>query len=90
MEVIDIGIENLEPISSGDVKPKEVNFGPGIELLMNDKSPATKEEVNLNLDDIDNLEKEMNDLSSSIEINDTQKRKIQVVLYFQIWSHPLN
>ena len=75
MEVIDIGIENLEPISSGDVKPKEVNFGPGIELLMNDKSPATKEEVNLNLDDIDNLEKEMNDLSSSIEINDTQKKE---------------
>merc|ERR1711916_132067 len=44
MEVIDIGIDNLEPISS------------------------KKEEVNLNLDDIDNLEKEMNDLSSSIQL----------------------
>ena len=65
MEVIDIGIDNLEPISS---KTNEVNFGPGVELLMNDKSPSTKEEVNLNLDDIDNLEKEMNDLSSSIQV----------------------
>lgn len=69
MEVIDIGIDNLEPISSLDSKAKEVNFGPGVELLMNDKLPSSsKESINLNLDDIDNLEKEMNDLSSSIQI----------------------
>ena len=39
MEVIDIGIDNLEPISSmKEVKSSNVNFGPGIELLMKDKA----------------------------------------------------
>tara|TARA_Y100000287_G_scaffold185202_1_gene187852 strand:- start:852 stop:1319 length:468 start_codon:yes stop_codon:yes gene_type:complete len=66
MEVIDIGVENLEPISVEEKSGPSVNFGPGIELLMNDKNSSAKEEVNLNLDDLDNLEKEMNDLSSSL------------------------
>ena len=70
MEVIDLGFDNLEPISIEEKTVNttpSVNFGPGVELLMNDKNNASaKEEVNLNLDDLDNLEKEMNDLSSSL------------------------
>lgn len=84
MEVIDIGIENLEPISS---KTNEVNFGPGVELLMNDKSPSTKEEVNLNLDDIDNLEKEMNDLSSSIQIGADAAPSVEEVKTDSLFSN---
>ena len=46
MEVIDIGLSDLEPVSFNlqDDTPSEnnsnqpsVNFGPGLELLMNDK-----------------------------------------------------
>jgi hypothetical protein len=44
MEVIDIGLNDLEPISlnfddnsNRNSSSSSVNFGPGIELLMNDK-----------------------------------------------------
>ena len=40
MEVIDLGLKDVEPISlhlnDNDYRPS-VNFGPGIELLMNEK-----------------------------------------------------
>ena len=51
MEVIDLGFDNLEPISIEEKTVNttpSVNFGPGVELLMNDKNNASaKEEVNL-------------------------------------------
>jgi len=43
MEVIDIGLNDLEPIDirlDGEPTSKSVNFGPGIELLMNDKAKS--------------------------------------------------
>lgn len=71
MEVIDIGLNDLEPISlSFNEGPpsKAVNFGPGIELLMNDKkkSPASG---SVDLGDLNNLENELNELSGSAESN---------------------
>ena len=46
MEVIDIGVDNLDPISvnlndSNNNESSKVNFGPGIELLMNEKNTAS-------------------------------------------------
>jgi len=69
MEVIDIGLNDLEPISLSfnDGPPsKAVNFGPGIELLMNDKkkSPSSG---SVDLGDLNNLENELNELSGSAE-----------------------
>jgi hypothetical protein len=63
MEVIDIGLDSLEPISLdfNDSKPT-VNFGSGIELLMNDKKRSAST-MNLNLGELDNLEKELNEIS---------------------------
>lgn len=82
MEVIDLGFDNLEPISIEEKTVKtapSVNFGPGVELLMNDKNNASaKEEVKLNLDDLDSLEKEMNDLSSSLN---NEPMKTESVLF---------
>ena len=52
MEVIDIGLSDLEPISVelGDSGPKpSVNFGPGIELLMNDKKRASSSNITMDL-----------------------------------------
>ena len=48
MEVIDLGLSDLEPVSLnfGDSKPS-VNFGSGIELLMNDKKRSSN---SINLD----------------------------------------
>ena len=59
-EVINI---NLDSESLPSSKPT-VNFGPGIELLMNDKKrSSSSDNVKLDLGDLDNLEQEMNALS---------------------------
>jgi len=68
MEVIDIGLSDLEPISVelGDSGPKpSVNFGPGIELLMNDKKRASSSNITMDLGELDNLENELNALSGA-------------------------
>ena len=65
METIDISLDNLEPISLGkdsNMTTPSVNFGSGIELLMNDKKRTTSgDNIQLDLGDLDTLEKEMND-----------------------------
>ena len=48
-----------------DIRPS-VNFGSGIELLMNDKKTEKKSSSNVEIDDITKLEDELNDLSESI------------------------
>ena len=71
MEVIDIGLDNLEPISlsfnddssSSGMGESGVNFGGGIELLMNDKKRASSGNVNIDLGELDKLESDLNDLS---------------------------
>jgi hypothetical protein len=71
MEVIDIGLDNLEPISLnfndnssglGESTPS-VNFGTGIELLMNDKKKASSGNISIDLGELDKLENDLNDLS---------------------------
>jgi len=69
MEVIDIGLNDLEPISLSfnDGPPsKAVNFGPGIELLMNDKKKSVSSS-SVDLGDLNNLENELNELSGAAE-----------------------
>ena len=73
MEVIDIGLDNLEPISlnfndgpsssSGFGDAPSVNFGTGIELLMNDKKKASSGNISIDLGELDKLENDLNDLS---------------------------
>jgi len=69
MEVIDIGLSDLEPVSfslhedsSSSSKPS-VNFGPGIELLMNDKAKTGSGSTSVDLGDLDKLANELNELS---------------------------
>ena len=73
MEVIDIGLNELEPVSfqlqdHEQSKPPEsipsVNFGPGIELLMNDKQRSGSTSTNVDMKDLDTLETELNELSN--------------------------
>jgi hypothetical protein len=81
MEAIDLNFTDLEPISLnlsddfGSSKPtssssfgnsgSSVNFGPGIELLMNDKKRNASNNINIDLGDLDKLENELNELSGS-------------------------
>jgi hypothetical protein len=67
MEVIDIGLGDLEPISISlnEGATKESSFGGGIELLMNDKKRSNSNSVNIDLGDIDKLESDLNELSGA-------------------------
>jgi hypothetical protein len=65
MEVIDLGLSDLEPVSLNfnESKPS-VNFGSGIELLMNDKKRSSSS-INLDLGELDTLENELNEISGA-------------------------
>ena len=71
MENFDINFDNLEPISldfnDGGKSPlsSSVNFGPGVELLMNNTRKSENNNVKFDLNELDTLEKELNDLSQS-------------------------
>ena len=70
MESIDISLDNLEPVSldlNSKTSGSSVNFGSGIELLMNDKKrSASGDNMKLDLGDLDNLEQEMNNLATDV------------------------
>jgi len=66
MEVVDIDLDNI-PLSQDtrqNYRPS-VSFGSGIELLMNEKKKSSSNSTKMNIDDLDNLENELNDLSTS-------------------------
>jgi hypothetical protein len=69
MEIIDIGLNDLEPISISIDDNKPINlggpssFGGGIELLMNDKKRAASVSSHVDMDDLDKLENELNELT---------------------------
>jgi len=70
MEVIDIGLNDLEPINisfnDDSIMPSNsVNFGGGIELLMNDKKKASSSSSSIDLGELDKLENELNQLSGN-------------------------
>lgn len=74
MEVIDIDFNNLEPVRMNFNRNNEENIddfsssiGPGIELLMNDKKKSSNTNVNIDLGELDSLEKELNNLSKKSE-----------------------
>ena len=68
MEVIDIDFNDLEPVSMKmDDNHSSSSLGPGIELLMNDKKRSSNNVMNVDLGELDDLEKELNDLSKKKE-----------------------
>jgi hypothetical protein len=75
MEVVDINLNDLEPITlnldddigksyGGGGSGGNNSLGPGIELLMNDKKRSNSNNVHVDLGELDNLENELNELSS--------------------------
>ena len=71
-EVIELNVDEVspEPIRLNDSGggAKSVNFGPGIELLMNDKKAKEGEpEADIHLGDLNKLEDEFNDLADDAD-----------------------
>ena len=71
MEVIDIGLGDLDPtpitlnLKDDDTfEPKSVNFGGGMEMFMNDTQRSSEKQVNVDFSDLDKLESQLNNLSS--------------------------
>jgi len=64
MEVIDLNLNSLDPISMRVGETRTTNFGSGIELLMNDKVKSSSGSTNIDLGELDRLENELNELSS--------------------------
>ena len=65
MEIIDLGLSDLEPVSINLNDSGSSSFGPGIELLMNDKKKMPSGSMNIDLGELDKLENELNNLSAS-------------------------
>lgn len=81
MEVIDIGLSDLEPINIDFSGPSSssssgVNFGPGIELLMNEKKKSVSNSTTVDLGELDRLENELNELSSSNETSNAGTKSL--------------
>ena len=71
MEVVDIDLDNI-PLSndiSSEIPSEKpsVSFGGGIELLMNEKKKSSNSSTKIDLEELDNLESELNDLSSTAQ-----------------------
>jgi hypothetical protein len=78
MEVIDLGLNDLEPVSisfndsMGGSSGGGPSLGLGLELLMNDKKKTASNSMNVDLGELDKLEDELNNLSSSSSNPDTK------------------
>lgn len=57
-------MEEVIDLDSFDGEPKSVNFGGGLEFLMNDKKRSSSPKTQIDLAELDNLENELNDLSN--------------------------
>jgi hypothetical protein len=92
-EIIDITNLDEHPVinlsrGSGS-RQKSANFGEGIELLMNEKrkndSGSKNMGADIDLDDLNDLEDELNNLSSANEMK-SSKTKSKSSLFNQAWS----
>jgi hypothetical protein len=87
-EVIDLGTQNDGPVINlnKDVRPS-VNFGGGIELLMNEKrknggdNKTPTRETDIDIEDLNHLENELNDLSDDINTSQSIKTKSKSGLF---------
>lgn len=71
MDIVDINLNDIEPISfnMSDAPSSSVSFGPGIELLMNDKKKNGAASASLDLGELDTIENDLKELSSSVNMN---------------------
>ena len=86
-EVIDIGITKIDdaPISlkidDGPTSTPSLGLGPGIEMLMNEKKNTPK---TANIESVDDLEKELNNLTDNISVKDTSAMKDSTASLFSV------
>ena len=68
-----IKLNNLPPLDTGG--KKSVNFGPGIEMLMNEKRRSSSPKSDINLNDLESLDNNIDLGAPSSGISRTEARK---------------
>ena len=70
-----IKLNNLPPLNTNNIPKKSVNFGPGIEMLMNDKRRSSSPKSDIKLSDLESLDTNinLNDSSRSSSSNTSRK-----------------
>ena len=69
-----IKLNNLPPLNTGG--KKSVNFGPGAEMLMNEKRRSSSPKSDINLNDLESLDNNINlGAPSSSGVSRTEARK---------------
>ena len=66
-----IKLNNLPPLDTNNVQKKSVNFGPGIEMLMNDKRRSSSPKSDIKLSDLESLD-------TTINLNDSTKTSTSI------------
>lgn len=85
LDIPDLNI-NQEVETEPEISTKKsANFGSGIELLMNDKNKSDKKEnSNIDVDDITNLEKELNEVA---DVESLEKKSIKKNIFSDIFGN---
>ena len=84
-EVIELNVDDVQSesirLDSGGGGAKSVNFGPGIELLMNDKTKKESDpEADIHLGDLNKLEDELNDLADDVDTKTVGRKEASGIL----------
>ena len=69
-----IKLNNLPPLNTNNIPKKSVNFGPGIEMLMNDKRRSSSPKSDIKLSDLESLDTNINLNDSNKSSNTSRKR----------------
>lgn len=80
MESLNLKLDDLETVNIdfSDPNPSS-NFGSGIELLMNDKAKTSSAATTIDMNDLDDLEKELNDLSTNMNDGPSSSRETKTI-----------
>lgn len=79
-DISEPGTIKLDNLPSLDIKDrKSVNFGPGIEMLMNEKRRSSSPKSDINLSDLESLDKDINLNENNISKKDVSKTMFSTI-----------
>ena len=96
IETINIGeMNSSDPLEEPSSNQPSINFGSGIELLMNDKKKKSESGANtptsdINLGDLQSLEQELNELSDTSENKAPSMREARSAMFSGLPTTPMN
>jgi hypothetical protein len=76
LDIPDLKLSNISDDEDDNISKPSINFGGGIELLMNDKNKEQKKQTSsIEIEDITRLENELNDLTDDNKVIDEKSTK---------------